>query len=192
MLGDNAMTDILILNRDTQPYTETRHNLPVRAGVMLGYDLTERLGIESGLIYTHLASRLKSGSQRYYYETRQSLHYLGIPVKLNYSLWQSRLLKIYVSGGGMAEWNVSGNASTEYTHDGKIISKENSRVRIDEPQWSVNASLGLQLNLSRRVGIFADPGISYHFDNDSPVETAYKKNPLNFDLTLGLRISLEK
>ncbi len=188
------MTDIMLLNRDREmkTYTETRHNLPIRAGVMLSYGLTDRLGVESGLTYTYLGSRLKSGSEQYYYETRQSLHYLGIPVKLNCSLWRSRLLNIYVSGGGMMEWNISGSASTEYRHDGKVFSRDNRRVRIDKPQWSVNASVGVQLNLSRRVGIFADPGISYHFDNGSTVETTYRKNPLNFDLTFGLRISFEK
>ena len=191
-LGIDAMSDIKILNKDTRTYTETRHNPPVRAGVMLSYGFTDRLSVESGLTYAYLGSRLKSGSEKSYYETRQSLHYLGIPANLNYSLWRNHLLKVYLSGGGMVEHNISGSNSTDYMDGGRTFSRKNERVRVEGLQWSVNASVGLQVDLSRRVGIFADPGVSYHFNNGSPVETVYKKNPLNFDLTFGLRISFDK
>jgi hypothetical protein len=191
-LGKDAMSDVMILNNNAKTYTETRHNPPVRAGVMVSRGLTDRLGIESGLTYARLGSRLKSGTERSFYETRRSLHYVGIPVNLNYSLWRNHLLRVYVSGGGMVEHNISGSASTEFTNEGRVFSRENERVRVEGLQWSANASVGLQVDVSRRVGVFVDPGLSYHFKNGSPVETVYKKNPLNFDLTFGLRFSFEK
>jgi hypothetical protein len=191
-LGESAATDIMILNQYSKTYTEIHHNPPVRAGMLLSYGLGNRLSIESGLTYTYLSSKLRSGSEQHYYETLQNLHYIGIPANLNYSLWSNDRFSVYLSGGGMVEQNISGSASTEYTDGENTFSKENERVRVTQTQWSVNASAGLQYNFSRRVGLFADPGISYHFDNGSPIETVYKKNPLNFDLTFGLRISLDK
>jgi hypothetical protein len=191
VLGRGAMSDIMILNKDTRTYTEARHNPPIRAGLKLSYGLTDRLSVESGLNYTYLGSKLKSGSEQRYYETRQSLHYVGIPVGLSYSLWQNHRLRVYVSGGGMMEKNISGSVSTEYTDGELTFARESERLRVKELQWSVNASAGVQMDISPRVGVFADPGVSYHFDNGSAVETVYKKNPLNFDLTFGLRFSLD-
>jgi hypothetical protein len=197
MYGDdvslmNPMTEFMIRNRSAQTHTETTHRQPVRAGVMVRYALTERLGIEGGVAYTYLESKLKSGSDNLYYETEQSLHYLGIPINLNYTLWRNNLLNLYVSGGGMVERSVSGSASTKYVEDGRVVSTDNRSLGVAGVQWSVNAAAGLQLDLSPTFGLFVEPGIGYHFDNGRPVETIYKTQPLNFNLSLGLRISFDK
>ena len=48
---------------------------------------------------------------------------------------------------------------------------------------------GLQYNLSRRAGLYVEPGMGYYFDNGSETETAYSRRPLNFNLNMGVRIS---
>ena len=44
--------------------------------------------------------------------------------------------------------------------------------------------------LGDKVGLYAEPGLNYYFDNGSPVENVFKSRPLNFNLTLGLRLRL--
>ena len=57
-------------------------------------------------------------------------------------------------------------------------------------QWSVNAAAGLQFNFSSLVGLYVEPGVSYYFDDGSSLKTIYKEKPLNFNLNLGIRLSL--
>ena len=42
------------------------------------------------------------------------------------------------------------------------------------------------------MAIYAEPGISYHFDNGSNVTTFYSDNPLAFSLNVGLRFDVNK
>ena len=55
---------------------------------------------------------------------------------------------------------------------------------------SVNASVGVQLNVLDNIGIYAEPGISYYFDDRSLLQTIYKEKPLNFNITVGMRYTL--
>ena len=57
-------------------------------------------------------------------------------------------------------------------------------------QWSANASMGMQFNINKTVGLYAEPGISYYFDNGSDIKTIYGDKPLNFNLNVGLRFRL--
>lgn len=86
---------------------------------------------------------------------------------------------------------VSGRSRTEYIIGGSTVSTKTEDVMVRQLQWSVNASAGLQLNLSRHVGLYVEPGVSYAFDNGSDVETIYSKHPVNFDLTVGFRFSFK-
>ena len=56
-------------------------------------------------------------------------------------------------------------------------------------QWSVNASAGVQFDIVPSVGVYAEPGISYYFDNGSDIRTIYKDEPLNFNLNVGMRFN---
>lgn len=37
--------------------------------------------------------------------------------------------------------------------------------------------------------MYVEPGISYYFDDGSPISTIYKEKPVNFNLNLGLRFT---
>ena len=56
--------------------------------------------------------------------------------------------------------------------------------------WSVQATLGVQYNIVRGVGLFAEPGISFYPENTKmPVNTIRTDKPLNFNLNAGLRFT---
>lgn len=85
---------------------------------------------------------------------------------------------------------VEGDSETDYMWRGRIKSSTHKAVREKPWQCSVNASAGMQFNLSSVVGLYVEPGVSYYFDNGSSVSNIYKEKPLNFNLEFGLRFSL--
>ena len=180
--------------KSAHPYVDDfvpmKHKQPVRFGVSVCYALNERFGIESGLSYTYLSSSLSSSGEDYSYKVRQSLQYVGIPLNFKASLWKKRWMDLYLSAGGMAEKCVDGDSETDYMWRGRIKSSTHKAIREKPWQCSVNASAGMQFNLSSVVGLYVEPGVSYYFDNGSSVSNIYKEKPLNFNLEFGLRFSL--
>ena len=149
--------------------TDTRHHRPVRMSLTFHMPLGGKFGVETGASYTLLRSTVTTTSGSTVNRNIQTLKYLGIPVNLTAGLYGNDWCRLYLSGGGMAEKCVSGE--------------------IKPLLWSLNAAAGLQVNLGRSLGIYAEPGLSYHFDDGSPVRTIYKDRPLDFMMTLGARMS---
>lgn len=176
--------------RHTDETVPLKHKLPVRFGVTVCYPLNERFGMESGLSYTYLSSNFSSSGQHYSYKVRQSLQYIGIPLNLKAVVWERKWVDFYLSVGGMAEKCMDGDSETDYKLHGKVESVTHRDVKEKPWQYSVNAGGGVQFNFSRAVGLYVEPGVSYHFDNGSSVSNIYKEKPWNFNMGLGLRFSL--
>ena len=169
-----------------QVYTQVKHHQPITFGLTLRYNLNDRWNVSSGLTYSLLTSELYSGSGNYYYDDLQTLHYIGIPVNIAYTFWQNNKLSTYVSTGGLVEKNVAGRLTSNYYLDNQLEVTTKEKIRSKELQWSVNAAMGLGYQISNNITLYAEPGISYYFKNNSELETIYKENPLHFNLRLGL------
>lgn len=189
-IAEEEATDVLLHDQERTISSERHHRLPVRAGVTLRYNLSDRWAIESGVAYTKLSSESSLGDSANYYDERTTLHYIGIPVNAVYNIYLSRRLTVYASAGVMAEKAVSGAMRTNYFLNGENINTLHSDVSIKPLQWSVNAAAGVQYNLSRWIALYAEPSIGYHFDNGTAIETLYNERPLDFNLGVGLRFTL--
>ncbi|MGN0207783.1 MAG: outer membrane beta-barrel protein [Muribaculaceae bacterium] len=187
-----ALANVLYLNRNSEPITKKDHNLPLRAGVNVRYRLSDRWSIESGLFYTYLSSHLVAGTEENCYDISQKLQFIGVPLTASFDVWRNRRFEVYVSGGGAVEKCIAGKSHTNYYVSRFIQSSEDEDVSIDKLQFSVAAAAGLQFNITDRFGIYAEPGVSYYFDNGSEVSTIYKDRPFNFDMKIGLRFSFNK
>lgn len=181
---------ILLENKYKEVYTDVKHAQPVTMGFSISYNLNEKWSITSGLTYTILSSQLRSGSESYYYNSEQTLYDVGIPLNINYNVWRSKKISIYLSGGGAVEKNIYGELTTDYIVDNKIESNKEENISIEQLQWSLNAFGGIQYNLSRKIGVYAEPGASFYFKNGSEIETIYKEKPTNLILRFGLRLSI--
>ncbi len=188
--NDSPTLDMLILNKKQEIETEVNHRLPVRTGISVSYDITDRLAVESGLTYTFLASDIKQSGENHIYSGKQELHYIGIPVNIKYRICSWKAVDLYASGGVLAEKCVSGKLNKDYSPDNNNTQSMSEHITVKPLQWSANASAGVQCNLSDAVGLYAEPGISYYFDNGSKVRTIYSDRPLNFNLNVGLRFTL--
>lgn len=190
--GNDPYGDILDLNQGMDVETKRHYKLPVRAGIRLSIPLTDVMAIESGVSYTLLSSSVESGSVENYYHTEQTLHYIGVPLKLRYRLWNSKRISVYVSGGGMVEKCISGKAKTNFIIGGIRNSIEEQKVSEKPLQFSTSFSAGIEANIAKNTSLFVEPGASYYIDNHSSVDNVYKDKPFNFDLNIGIRININK
>jgi hypothetical protein len=169
--------------------TDITHRLPVTVGLTLNLPLGGRWSISTGLNYTLLSSQFRTEGATTRYSVDQVLHNIGIPLGVNYALWQGDRLTVYLSAGGGVEKSVSGSATFRGMVGGVVWPEQKNAIS-DKPQWSLRGAAGLQYDFSRTLGLYAEPGVNYYFNNRSALETIYKTKPLNFALRLGLRFSM--
>ena len=189
---DSPMLDMNTINRDIETKTEYDHHLPIRIGLSVAYALTDRLSISSGLTYTRLASDIKDASRESKYIGEQRLHYVGIPVNVSYKVASFRWLGLYGTAGVLAEKCVSGTTDEGYAENNTMKYTNTKDISSKPLQMSVNAGVGIQFDIIDNVGIYAEPGLSYYFDDGSALQTIYKEKPLNFNLNVGVRFRLSK
>lgn len=188
---DDPLTEILLANQSKEVEARIRHKIPVTFGLSLYYNLGKRWGIGTGVNYTKLLSELHSGTSSNYIKGEQTVHYIGIPVQVNYNVVKKGRFTGYITGGMLAEKPVAGSLKTKYIVNDEV--KETSEERLDSKpiQFSVNTAAGLQLKVIDKFGIYAEPGIGYHFKEDSGLNTIYKEKPLHFNIKFGVRLLLD-
>lgn len=159
-----------------------KHHAPVSVGLQVAFGIAPRLSLSTGLVYTRTSSDFYPYAPSSNYNVHQVLHYVGIPVGLNYEFWQSGGFHAYVMAGAEADYNVKNDTEEEG------VKKENAKR--DRVQLSGKASLGAQYDITPKVGLYIEPGAKYYFDNGSHVENTFKDKKLNFNLQFGLRFNL--
>ncbi len=189
---EDPLNNIIVGNQEKQVETKIRHKTPVRMGVSLYYPLGNKWALNTGITYTKLSSELVSGSAAYRYNSRQQLHYIGVPLQLNYTIWSAGRLTTYANVGVHVEKVVYGTLKTDYIVDSVLQESTLEKIRSKTIQTSLNAGLGVNYSITDHVGIYFEPGIRYHFDDKSTVYTIYKDKPLNFNVQFGLRLNIRK
>lgn len=186
----NSYSSVLLGNNSREVGTSTRFWQPVSLGVTASLALGQVFSVESGLNYSCLVSDMSSGTDENRYDIRQTLHYVGIPLRARVSFWNPGRLEFYLSAGGAVEKCVYGTTSTRYIVNSSLSSMNLSRVNDDRFQWSLGASAGIGYRFSDLIGLYAEPGITWYIPNGGFVENVYRERPLNFSIALGLRFNL--
>lgn len=158
----------------TNDIVDIKHRQPITFGLSIRKGLGGRFSLESGITYSYLSSDVRFlGNDRM---VEQKLHYLGVPIRLNYDLIDHKAFTFYVSGGGAIERCVYG------TLDGEKLS-------VDPLQLSVSATIGAQVNLTKHLGLYVEPGVAYFFNDGADLKTIRKDRPFNFNLQGGIRFT---
>ena len=155
---------------------------PISFGLSINIPISSGFSVSSGIVYTRLRSDFTSIANSLVYERQQTLHYVGIPLTVQYNVWQWRGLNVYATAGGQADFNVKACVTTEGTE---------TKLEKDDLQWSVNAAAGVQYNFIPQLGIYVEPGIKHYFDNGSHIRNFFKHRPTNFNLQVGLRLNIK-
>ncbi len=160
-----------------------KHYQPLSFGLSVSYPLASRLSLSTGLVYTRLRSDFTCVMSDVSITRRQTLYYLGIPLNAQYHLWHWGNLNVYLSAGAEADYNIKVKSVS--------MGVEQEMAR-DRWQFSVQGALGIQYDVLPQLGLYAEPGVKYYFDNGSPLINFFKDKPLNLNLQVGLRLNITK
>lgn len=157
----------------TDDVKASNHHASWSFGLSAGYQLSPKVMLESGLVYTLLTSDVQmkfSGTKE------QRIQYLGVPLKLNYQIIGDQHFQFYASGGLMLE---------------HTLSAERGKDKLDlKPwQWSSNLSAGTQLRVARHLYLYLEPGVNWYFDAEASAPSLRSESPVYFNLKGGLRIA---
>ena len=155
---------------------------PISFGLSVNIPISSGFSVSSGVVYTRLSSDFTSIANSLVYERQQTLHYVGIPLTVQYNVWQWHGLNVYATAGGQVDFNVKASVTTEGAE---------TTLEKDDLQWSVNAAVGVQYNFIPQLGIYAEPGIKHYFDNGSHIQNFFKHHPTNFNLQVGFRLNIK-
>ena len=162
------------------------HDLPIKIGVSLRYNIDERWSIVTGVNYSYLHSTFTVNDNPDH-NGSQKLHYIGIPVAASLNIWQNDQLKLYIIAGGTAEKLLKGNMKE--TTPGDVT--EETKLTESRLQWSMQGAAGVEYNITPALGLYVEPGVSHHFNNHSDIQNIYKEKPWNFSLNLGFRLNIK-
>ncbi len=157
---------------DEERYQEAsfHHLTPLQTGVRFFYKLSDRWRIGSGLTYTYLRS---NSSATFETPTRtQQIHYLGVPLTMQYNLLSRSTWHLYVG--------------TEVRMDKCLAVRWGDFVPEARPwQFSLSGTAGIGINLHQHLELYIEPNVGYYFDDRSPVKSLYKEQPLSFGISAG-------
>lgn len=176
--ADNEMFRVSPYEQDTKDVTH--HDMPISIGLTASYSVTPRIALASGLVYTLATSSFQHGASMP--KETQTLHYVGIPLNLSYTIWSNNWLRTYIMAGAQADMNVKATLKAD---------RHKSNIDNDRAQFSITGGAGVQLNVAQQLGVYVEPGVRYYFDNGSAVQTIFKEHPTNFSLQVGLRWNIE-
>ena len=158
-----------------------KHYQPIAFGLSVSYPLSTKWLLSTGVTYTRLRSDFTSIIKGSSISQEQTLHYLGIPLNAQYRLFHRGGLNIYLSGGAEADYNLKAHLTCESV---------TQHIDRDRWQFSVQGGVGLQYDILLQLGLYAEPGVKYYFDNGSRLRNYFKDKPTSFNLQVGLRLNI--
>ena len=171
--GPNNTNSIDIINGLETTHS---HRMPLVVGLSVKFPVTEKIGVTTGLEYSLYSSSFSYPPG----EKTQLVHYLGIPVRLDWTLVSSRWLDAYLGAG------IKGDLCVGATLDGKSIGK-------DGPAFRLLGAGGIQFNATRNLCLFVEPEVSWTFPSDRRILSTYSsEHPWMFTVATGVRINLGK
>lgn len=192
MINEGAANEDI---RDTIPYDindEVRHHIPFVAGLSFSFRFNSRWSVETGIRYTRLRSDSVSTCKYWNRTSRQTIHYIGIPVKVRYRLFTAGGFSAYCQAGFGVDFPLKGKRKgvTVETPDYEKPTRTEWQIPLHAPvQWSAEAGIGLEYRFAPHVSIFAEPSFRYWFNPGGEVVTVRQESPASFTIPLGIRFS---
>lgn len=157
-----------------------RHHLPISFAITAEKHFSSWLGLESGIAYSYLHTDF----ERYKEPSTCHWHYLEIPLKVNLYVYTSPHFKVYGSFGGRVSIPVYSYAQIAPNlpiHSGRFNSKT---------VWSAGGSIGAAFHLSKRVDLFIEPTLRYHFPQECRLPNIWTDDkPWSISVPIGFRFN---
>ena len=167
---------------------EREYAQPITVGITASFEINRRWSVITGLEYSRLSSRARSGIDTVAVSNRQVIHYLGVPVGASYSLWNRKNISIAASAYGRLDIPVASSNVIEH-HNGSFITYTQTLPMRVPLQWSLGAGLCFQYTLGGSISVYAEPQLQYHFNPGGNVRTTWTERPLDFAVPIGIRFN---
>lgn len=192
---DNRLTRLIpdissgIPGQDMEEKKITKHYIPVTIGLSVSKSISERWSLESGLRYTYLRTDISVEDKYNSTETIQKIHYIGVPLKLNYKVFKTNRFSIYGQAGFVLDFPINGTSSTyEYNYSETTPNINKSKLE-NSLQWSIEGGLGLQYQFTQNISIYVEPSFNYYFNSGSGINTIRQDKPFEFTIPIGIRMT---
>lgn len=153
-----------------------RHLPPISFGVSVGINLSKRFTIITGLDYSLYLSHKEITSSKGVRNEMQHIHYLGLPIRCDYTIYSNKSFEWYVGGGFEVEKCVSASSGTTSFKEKNFL-------------WSAVATTGIQYNITKNISLYCEPYCSYLLSETS-LFSYRTENPVTISAKLGLRFDL--
>lgn len=153
-----------------------RHLPPISFGVSVGINLSKRFTIITGLDYSLYLSHKEITSSKGVRNEMQQIHYLGLPIRCDYTIYSNKSFEWYVGGGFEVEKCVSASSGTTSFKEKNFL-------------WSAVATTGIQYNITKNISLYCEPYCSYLLSETS-LFSYRTENPVTISAKLGLRFDL--
>ena len=156
------------------------HYFPIQVGLSARLPLSEQLYLSTGLQYSLYNSKFTMSQTG---EKRQQVHYLGIPVRLDWVFASNSRFDVYVGGGVLGDFCLNATLAG--------MSREKDRLSL-----SLVGAGGIQMNATKHLGIYLEPELSWRIPMDNPIfgnntlVTYRSEHPVMFSIATGIRINL--
>lgn len=195
--GMFTMSKMQAYNEDEKvsPESETTHKQPISLGVLTSFNITPKLQVETGLIYTHLSSETTNRSESFTNTEKVQFHYLGVPLNINYTLLSVNKLNLFVTAGTMVEKDINGKIRYNDEKDissvvnGGYANESSAKINQKNPQWSIAGGVGITYPLYHKTHLFGKVGGRYYINANNEYKTYYSDEKLGLDIQAGIKFN---
>lgn len=195
--GMFTMSKMQAYNEDEKvsPESETTHKQPISLGVLTSFNITPKLQVETGLIYTHLSSETTNRSESFTNTEKVQFHYLGVPLNINYTLLSVNKLNLFVTAGTMVEKDINGKIRYNDEKDissvvnGGYANESSAKINQKNPQWSIAGGVGITYPLYHKTHLFGKVGGRYYINANNEYKTYYSDEKLGLDIQVGIKFN---
>lgn len=174
-LGGDGMDGIGSESSWDKKIGDVTHSMPLRVGLSLRYPFSNRWSLTTGLDYSLYSSETEFSLSGIH---RQKAHYLGLPLRADYTITRNRWMDVYLGAGASVDVCIAAN------EDGMQLNKDGVR-------FSLMTAGGVQFNITRSLGLYLEPTLSWNIPpSGNTLDTYRSKHPLMFSLSTGFRITL--
>ena len=156
--------------------TSTHTQYPfIKGGLSLGIPVSKRWKLTTGVEYSLYKTSFTFSHAGV---KQQNAHYLGIPVRMDWSIASNQWLDVYLGAGMEGDFCVAATLGGEKIHR-------------DGFNFSLLGAAGVQFNFCKRVGLYLEPEISWTLPSGNQVLTTYRsQHPFCFTVAAGVRINI--
>lgn len=143
----------------------TEEAFPIVAGASVKFQLTPRWSLVSGVDYS--LRKIKYISL-YEIPVNHKVHYLGIPIRADYSYPLNRHFDIYAGAGVKLDLCIASKMNYAVYSTEKGLEIFGSHYYNSPARFGLLACCGVQFNLIDELGIYLEPNAAYFFSGSNP------------------------